>query len=238
MTCKNCNYEVNHKYCSNCGQPVKLKRVDGSYIRQELGDILNLDKGFFYTAKEVFIRPGKTVRGFLEESRTKLVKPIPFLIITSLIYTLINQYFNIEEQYIHAEITNASTVDSIIRWIQNNYGFTNILMGVFIAFLLKLFFKKYIYNYYETLILLCFIMGNSMLIIAFFSLLQGITSIDLLQFGGVLFIVYILYAITDFYDRRKIINYIKALSAYLLGSIIFFSLAISIGLIIDLLFSK
>ena len=57
-----------------------LKRIDRRYISHEIEHVLHLDRGFFYTVKELFLRPGKAVREFLFEDRKKLVKPVLFLI--------------------------------------------------------------------------------------------------------------------------------------------------------------
>ncbi len=233
--CKNCNSKISGNFCSNCGQPSLLRRIDGRYIRDEIGHILHFDKGIFYTIKELFIRPGKNVREFLTDNRNRLVKPIFFIIVTSLIYTVINHYFGIEEQYIQQSGLENTTIGKIIKWMQEHYGYGNILMGIFIAFFIKLFFRKSKYNFYEILILLCFVMGIAMLIYSFFALLQGVFNISLFQIGGLFAFTYTTFAIADFYDRTKVKNYFKAFAAYMIGMICSFVALIAIGLIIDLI---
>lgn len=212
-----------------------LDRIDGKYIWREIISVLNFDKGIFYTIKEIFLRPGKTIREFLLYDRKRLVKPILFIIITSLIYAIINHYFKIEEQYIQQSGLENSTIGKLIKWIQNNYGYANILMGVFIAFFIKLFFRKFDYNFYEILILLCFVMGIGMLFFSIFSLIQGIFNIELFQIGGLAAFVYTTFAIADFYDKTKITNYFKSFAAYMVGMISFSLTIVFIGLTIDLI---
>lgn len=212
-----------------------LDRIDGKYIWREIISVLNFDKGIFYTIKEIFLRPGKTIREFLLYDRKRLVKPILFIIITSLIYAIINHYFKIEEQYIQQSGLENSTIGKLIKWIQNNYGYANILMGVFIAFFIKLFFRKFDYNFYEILILLCFVMGIGMLFFLIFSLIQGIFNIELFQIGGLAAFVYTTFAIADFYDKTKITNYFKSFAAYMVGMISFSLTIVFIGLTIDLI---
>jgi Protein of unknown function (DUF3667) len=234
MNCKNCNNEANHNYCPNCGQPIKLQRINRHYIVYEIGQVLNFEKGFFYTIRELLIRPGKSVSSFLTESRIRLIKPIIFVIVTSLIYSLVNSFFLIEDSYIkYGE--NKSTIVSIFKWVQSNYGYANIIMGVFIAPWIKLFFRKYDYNFYEILILLCFVTGMGMLIFAFFAFLQGLTKIDLMGIASIVGIVYITWAIGQFFDIKKLINYLKAFAAYMLGAITSMFFAIAIGILIDTL---
>lgn len=234
-TCKNCKAELKGNFCSNCGQPSKLKRIDGNYVRQEIGHILHFDKGILYTIKELFLRPGKNVREFLIDNRNRLVKPIIFIIVTSLIYSIINHYFHIEEQYIQQDGLENSTIGKMIKWIQEHYGYANILMAIFIAFFIKLFFRKSNYNFYEILILLCFVMGIGMLIFSLFSLIQGVSHIELFQLGGLIAFVYTTFAIADFFDKKKVKNYFKSFAAYMIGMLFCFVTVVIVGLIIDLI---
>ncbi len=233
--CKTCNTELSGKYCSDCGQPFELKRIDANYIKHEIEHVLHFEKGIFYTIKELIIRPGKNVREFFTENRNRLVKPIIFIIITSLIYTIINHYFHIEEQYIQQDGLDHSTIGKMMIWVQEHYGYANIILGIFIAFFIKLFFRKSYYNIYEIIILLCFIMGISMLIYSIFAAIQGLFHINIIQIGGILALVYTTFAIADFFDKTKVKNYFKALAAYILGMIAFLLSITLIGLSIDLI---
>lgn len=235
MNCKNCGTELHQNYCPNCGQPRELKRIGGKYILHEIQDVLNFERGILFTIKELLIRPGENVRGFISENRSRLVKPILFIIVTSLIYSLINQFFHIEDSYIQFEEANQSTTGIIFQWIQDHYGYANIIMGIFIAFWTKLFFKKYGYNFFEILILLCFIMGVGMLIYSVFALFQGLTQIDLMQIAGILGFIYSAWAMGQFFDKSKFSNYVKAFLSYFLGFLTFSIAAVLLGTVIDLI---
>ena len=234
MICKNCDTNVNENYCPNCGQSANLKRIDGHYIQHEIEHVLHFEKGILYTIRELLVRPGENVRHFVAEDRSRLVKPIIFVIVTSLIYSLVIHFFHIEDGYVtYGEMGKSATV-SILKWVQNHYGYANIMIGVFIAFWTKIFFKKYGYNFYEILILLCYVMGVGMLFYAVFALLQGLTHLDMMQIAGMVGIGYCSWAIAQFFDKRKPINYIKALVAYMLGMVTSVLTAILIGTSIDL----
>lgn len=234
----NCNNELNGNYCSNCGQPTQLKRIDAHYIKHELEHILHVEKGILYTIKELFLKPGNSVRVFFTENRNRLVKPIIFIIITSLVYTLANNYFHIEDQYIKYEDGNSATVSTtaaLFKWVQSHYGYSNIIMGLFIAIYIQLFFKKSDYNFYEILILLCFIMGMGMLILSIFAILQGLFQFKTMQFAALAFLIYTIFAIADFFDKRRIKSYVKAFAAYILGTLTCFLLLLVLGNSIDLI---
>lgn len=235
-TCTNCSNELAGKYCANCGQPAQLKRIDGHYIQHEIEHILHFDKGILYTIKELLIRPGKNIKAFISDDRSRLVKPVIFIIITSLIYTTINHFFHVEDGYISIHEIKSTAITAIFSWIQSHYGYANIIMGVFIAAWLKLFFKKYDYNFFEILILLCFVIGVAMLILALFALIQGVTKISLMQYSGMISFGYITWAIGQFFDQKRTSSYIKAAIAYLLGMLTSMITALLIGYLIDTIF--
>nr|WP_315158501.1 DUF3667 domain-containing protein [uncultured Flavobacterium sp.] len=238
MDCKNCNKEVNSKFCPECGQPTNLKRIDGKYIIHEIEHVLHFERGILYTIRELSTNPGQNIRNYLLENRSRLVKPIIFIIITSLIYTILNHLFHIEDGYVkfqEAKDETSSTVASIVKWVQGHYGYANIMMGVFIALWLKVFFKKSNYNFFEILIMLCFVMGMGMLIFSIFVIVQGITHFNLMTIAGVIGIAYCVWAIGQFYDKKKPVSYIKGLFAYILGMITFWIFPVLIGTIIDLI---
>ncbi|WP_353484164.1 DUF3667 domain-containing protein [Haliscomenobacter sp.] len=235
MNCKNCQTEVNLNYCPECGQPVSLNRINGHYVIHEIVEVLICEKGILYTIRELLTRPGENIRHFLTENRSRLVKPIIFILVTSLLYTLVNHFFHIEEGYVQFDLGTKSSIGIIFKWIQHDYGYANIIMGIFIAIWIKIFFRKYDYNFYEILILLCFVMGIAMLIFTFFALFQGLTKINLMQIAGFLGVAYCTWAIGQFFDKKKPVNFVKAFASYMLGLITFTLTAILLGTLIDLM---
>jgi hypothetical protein len=233
--CRNCNALINDNFCGNCGEPILLKRVDSHYILHEIQHILHFEKGILYTIKELLIRPGKNIKEFITHNRNRLVKPILFIIVTSFIYTLVNHLFHIKAGYVQFDGQQNSATATIFHWIEHNYGYGNILMGMFIAFWLKLFFRKHNYNFFEILILLCFVMGIGMLIFSVSALLEGLTHQSLMGISAVTGITYITWAIGQFFERKKISSYLKALAAYILGMITFSASALLLGFLIDAL---
>ncbi len=219
-----------------------LKRIDRKYILSELISILNLEKGIFYTIKEILIRPGKSVQHFIQKDRNKLVKPITFVIFCSLIYTIAQQYLvnndfldQFGSGYTDTLGVKNSALVNMFAWIKNNYGYTNIFLSVFIALWTKLFFKKFNYNLYEILTFLLYVMGISTLIYTLFMVLEILTDYRLLYWGGIVGFIYSSWAIGQFYNKTKVISYFKGATANLLGMITFYFLTIILGTTIDLI---
>lgn len=233
MICNNCNTEINSNFCSNCGQPKSLKRINGKYIIHEIEHVLHFERGILFTVKELCFNPGQTIRKYINENRSRLVKPVIFIILTSLIYTLISHFFHIEEEYVNYNGLENSAIAAMMQWIQANYGYASILTGIFIAIWLKVFFKKYGYNFFELLIMLCFVQGISMLIFAVFAFAEGLLHFKLLNIAGIIGVIYLMWAIGNFFEAKKISNYVKALISFLLGTITFYIIIFTIGITID-----
>lgn len=212
---------MNEEFCSNCKQNVKPKRIDGHYILHEIEHVLHFERGILYTIRELLIRPGENIRHFISENRSRLVKPVIFIIVASLIYTLINHFFHIEDGYMKIDDVKDSPLHSINGWVQSHYGYSNIIMGGFIAFWLKIFFRKYDYNFFEILILLCFILGMEMLIFSVFAIFEGLTKYHLMQIAAIFAFVYFSWAVGSFFDKSRVASYFKALVSYILGMITF-----------------
>lgn len=235
MICRKCHSETGSNFCPDCGNPVNVVRIDRKYIAKELGSVLNFDKGILFTIKELFIRPGQNIIDFIHYDRNRLVKPVVFLIICSLAYTLAQRFLQFEDAYVNAGGFGESALTNIFSWIQANYGYANILMAVFIALWIKVLFRRYEYNIFEILILLCFVMGIGMLIYSVFGILESLTELRVLHFGGMAGVVYCSWAIGQFFDKQKKVNYVKGFLAYLLGMTMFFFVATILGIGVDLL---
>lgn len=232
--CEQCQNELTGNFCSNCGSAQVLKRIDGTFILSEILSILNFDKGILYTIRELLTRPGQNIRDFIHRERRRLVKPIFFMIICSVVYTATQQFVHFEDKYITVTGFDESATASIFNWIQNNYGYGNILMAIFIAFWIKVFFKKYDYNFFEILTLLCFVIGMGMLIYTIFGVAESLSKVKVMYLGGLVGFVYFSWAIGQFFDERKKINFLKGFLSYFLGMLSFTLVAIITGIAIDL----
>lgn len=224
---------MNEEFCSNCQQNIKPKRIDGRYILHEIEHVLHFERGILYTIRELLIRPGENIRNFIRENRSRLVKPVIFIIVTSLIYTLINHFFHIEDSYMKMEDGKGVKLNAINHWVQSHYGYSNIIMGAFIAFWLKIFFRKYDYNFFEILILLCFILGMEMLMFSVFAIFEGLTKYHLMKIAAMIVFVYFSWAVGQFFDKNRAVSYFKALVSYILGMITFGLSIIILGILMN-----
>jgi len=220
-TCRVCNEPVDLNYCPNCGQSAKLKRIDHRYVIQELGDFFFANKGMIYTIKNVFIRPGKSVKQFITEDRYRFVKPITFLFLTTLVYALVAHLFNIsleDVSPIKVDTGEDAPVSYFANWIMGNPRYTVTMIVLFVALWVKIFFRKAGYNYFEIFILMCFISGITTLIDTVGVMIQGLTHLKS-SYISIIGIIFHIWAIGQFFDQKKVSGYIKAFLSYTLGAL-------------------
>lgn len=231
--CSSCQEVLHGNYCAACGTQKSLKRIDGAYVARQVSTVLNFDKGFFYTIRELLVRPGGTVSTFILTDRNRLVKPIVFIIICSLIYTLTQRILLFEDGYINYAREDGSMASVLFGWLSNNYGYTNILISIFTALWIKLFYWKRDVNFFEVLILLCFVMGMCMLIFTLFGIVDSFTELKAMDVGSILGVGYFSWAVGQFFGKRAIFNYVKALLSFFLGLISFSLIILLLGRVID-----
>ena len=238
IKCHRCSALVTTNFCPHCGCPRTPKRIDSRFLLGELGSIFNFQKGIFYTLKELLIRPGKSIRVYMHEDRAKLVKPISFIILCSLIYTVAQRNLGFQDGYMNFTDVEgmAPAVSAIMSWLSANYGFTNILVAVCIAFWVKLLFWKHpYYNLFEILILLYFVIGVEMLLITMFGTIEGVTSWPVVDDGGVvLATLYVGWAIGQFFEDWRVWNILKGVFCYFLSLFTFIFVAIAIGVFVQM----
>ncbi|MBB1139233.1 DUF3667 domain-containing protein [Myroides sp. WP-1] len=237
--CLSCNLEESGKFCSNCGQSLSIERIDRKYAIQELMKLTGYEKGFVYTVIALALRPGKVIRQYLDEDRQRITQPITFLILTSLIYTVVGHYF--KSDLIHTGMMKTMYGDSYIFklsfWVQQNYGYANLLMLVPITFWTRLLFNEHKYNTYETFVVTSLIMAEGMLLYTLQVALNFVfpKAILLNEFiTAVVLFFYVGWAIGRFYGGTRR-SYWKGFFSYLLGVITFQILIVVFGVLADII---
>ncbi len=240
--CINCGTFANDHFCSNCGHNQELKRIDKNYAFQELSKLVGFEKGFIFTSKELLLHPGAVIREYIHTNRQKITKPLTYLILASVIYTLISQYFKLD--VVHSDFSKKfygnSSLGNINNWVQNNYGYANIIMILPITLWTKLFFKEYKYNFYETFVVISLVMGFGMLIFSLEPIIDRLFPSYFILINGLVGFISFIYAswgIGQFYGK-SVSNYLKAFLSYFLGFITFQFVISFIAIVYDVFLKK
>lgn len=89
MTCVNCGTQSDGNYCSNCGQPLHVKRIR---LKDAWDDIWEHISGFdgklFRTFKDLTLRPGFAAREFINGNRARYYGPVGYYLLMITVFLL------------------------------------------------------------------------------------------------------------------------------------------------------
>lgn len=204
-SCKNCNKELTsgQNYCPECGQNTDIHRINFHFLLHEVQHgIFHVDGGILYTIKELFTRPGHSIREYLEGKRKKHFKPVLLIMILGTITALINHWIlgrsifvsSVQEKELQnlekaqARVTKSGDADqqaavNILskftkyfmegsEWVNSHYAITMLFLIPIFALGLYLGFKKYKINFWEWLVACTFMTAQTMIVLIVSNLLS------------------------------------------------------------------
>ena len=116
------------------------------------------------------------------------------------------------------------------EWTNTNIGYAQLIMGIFIALWIKVFFRKFKYNIYEILVLLSYVLGEALFIFGCFIIIANVFNSEMIATIGIItYFIYIIWAIGQFFGERRFINYIKSIFVYVLGNASYLTVLILIA---------
>jgi Protein of unknown function (DUF3667) len=172
INCKNCKTTFEGNYCNKCGQTANTHEINFHSILHEVQHtFLHIDKGILYTTKQLLIRPGHTIRDYLNGKRVEHFKPFSYILILSTVYalltkasqkvTIIEEFFKgFSEGTSRETNANASAFTSSIQWLQHHYAYTTLLTIPIVSLASYWAFKKCKYNYFQHLIINSYTAGQ------------------------------------------------------------------------------
>lgn len=154
ITCKNCNHHFEGKFCNNCGQSADTNRLDYKFLFKNLRKnfLKYFHGGIFYSARQLFTRPGHTIREYIEGKRVKHFEPISLLLTLATLYGLLYHTFGIN---LFIDVSNSSSASQttnmnlINKWFSNNYSLATLLSIPIYSIASFIVFRKQHYNFIE-----------------------------------------------------------------------------------------
>lgn len=167
-TCPNCNAVIVDNFCSSCGQK-KFKRIDRKYVIDELQyTVFHTNKGLFYSIKKILQNPGKTAREYIEGNRVNHYKPVLLVFLLSGISAFISYkilgFNEILNSYFNKGDINAKFMNEFMSFISSYNSFLMLLLVPLFAITTKIAFRKWGQNYYEHVVMNCYIVSSYTLV--------------------------------------------------------------------------
>ncbi|MBD0260900.1 MAG: DUF3667 domain-containing protein, partial [Cytophagales bacterium] len=119
--CKNCAHCLEGQYCCHCGQSAGTSRImTEEVLKDALFSVVKVNRGFLFTAKELSLRPGKAVQGYLTGHRVNYYSPHKYLFFIGAITSfLTSRFHSFSGEYTSAGAFNGSLhafLDAFFRY--------------------------------------------------------------------------------------------------------------------------
>ena len=252
MNCKNCGNSVTENFCSKCGQRKSVSAISFRTLKDEFqNNIFQINRGFLFTIKELFVRPGHAIRDFIDGKRKPFYKPLSFLLVTTTIYIFVSYLLNVDsflaeilnnvkEGFDNANQEKAKfklTDGGIFDWLKTNQTYLVFLFVPIYSLASYIAFFKTKYNFYEHIVLQLYITGQQFTMIMLFTCTfffnQEILTIAILVSS----IGYSLLTYWQFFKGKRFVNiFLRYILIQILFYILYFIIsfaAILIGAIIS-----
>ncbi|MEZ5044572.1 MAG: DUF3667 domain-containing protein [Saprospiraceae bacterium] len=241
MNCKNCGYRIDGKFCSHCGQNAKVDRINFSNFLNEVTEsVFQINKGFFYTLRELFVRPGSSLKEFLNGQRKNHFKPIAYVLTLSTLYFLIAQITNQNtwmDDLISGWINGATGHPQVVQapiiliWFSKNYAYLSLLLLPIFSLASYLSFIKSDTNYLEHIVINSYITGQQAVFYSMFAIVKMVIESDVIEvFSLFVAISYTYWVFWQFFSKgNRMINILCTIMTYILY------LLFSIGLLFALM---
>ncbi len=206
------------------------ERITLRTILNELLMLANLEKGIGYTIKALAFFPGRAIREYLFEDRSRMTKPFPFLVLVVAVATFMTTQFLINGEELWQDAQDDIDMKNlpeqaaiILHWLVvgvNKYMNLFFLSSLpFLALGTYLFFGDKGYNLAEHLVINCYIYSfQTFLYIIFIPFIKFSGLAGLLL--GALIGAYTFFAYIRTFGQRFWPGFWKSIGAYFLSQVI------------------
>jgi len=199
---------------------ISIPRLWNSFL-----EVLNLEKGFLLTVKDLAVQPGKMIRDYLfTEKRFDYAKPFSFLLLTTAIGTLLTVKIlaytqGQTETQIHQQFPEEmwSFVQQATDLLSEYYNLYQVSQIPIYALGTYLLFRTVRYNYAEHLILNCYLTAfSTLLFIVVFPIF--FISPNLMSAFLIPIFIYQIYFYYRIFQEKLLLSIGKTILVYLIVS--------------------
>jgi hypothetical protein len=175
--CANCALAIagpEQKFCPACGQDTPAHRIDWHFLGHEFEHtVLHMDRGIFYSLKQLMLRPGHLMRDYIQGRRAGQVKPLLLLTMMAAVVVVLSKYLTGHEVMVagsvgqpvggdataialQAQFVKASM--AVTEWMSLHFAASTLLLLPFEAAAFRLAFLRVgRLNYPEWLVIATFL---------------------------------------------------------------------------------
>ncbi|MDP2209534.1 MAG: DUF3667 domain-containing protein [Bacteroidota bacterium] len=172
MNCLHCNSKADGSFCQNCGQKTTTHRflLKHMITHDFVHGVFHLDKGFLFTIKELFTRPGHSIRDYIQGKRAKHFNCFTLLILIITVGHIVGEYSTVRL----ADFASSDSKEFVteLETATTTYPKLFVLLTIPIYGLISfLWFRTSKQNYTEHVILNSYKSAGELLIASLFTIL-------------------------------------------------------------------
>jgi hypothetical protein len=177
IICKNCQHHFKGNFCPHCGQSAKVEAIGVKYFLHDIPhSVFHIDKGFAYTFKELLLRPGKTLREYLDGKRVKHFKPFAYVLLMATLYILATNFLHIITIAIGKQYGLKVTFNETLFY-KKYLGIFFFIMIPFVSVTTWLVLIKEKYNYWEHFLVNTYITAQLSVLLFIIEIYKCITTL-------------------------------------------------------------
>jgi hypothetical protein len=162
--CLNCNAPLTTPHCGQCGQSAHVAKFTWRYVLQELpAGIFAWDKGFLYTAKALFTRPGKAIGEYIAGQRIRHFRPLPLLAFCAGILGLLGLNTEVPGELL-GDGEKKQAVQQVTNWINAHYVWVELALLPVMSLSTWIWFRKRGYNLVEHVVINAFLASQRLIL--------------------------------------------------------------------------
>jgi len=152
--CLNCNHSAAQNYCPNCGQKNSTHRYSLKHFFEHdfVHGVWHVDKGVLFTVKELFTRPGNSVREYVQGKRVNYFSFVTLILLIMGVSSVLGHYSHVKLTDLVPESSRA-VMTPLEQFISKYPKIVLLITIPLYSFFSFIFFRKSGYNYSEHLVL-------------------------------------------------------------------------------------
>lgn len=232
VNCPNCRTALQGPICHQCGQKARTGRwTVRVLIRQFIQQLTDIEKGFLFTIKMMFVAPGVLVRNYWSGKTVNYYGPFKYLLIWTAVNLAVSFWLDIDDLLQQSlqpaaleQNLSAAEIEAADQQFDSWLNVLVLLLIPVFSFFTQKLFSKGKYNYAENVIMNAYMFGQQ-------SMISTLTQFIFFLFPS-LFVLYIgfnfsvsllynTYVFKQVFQENTWITLLKALLIGILGLIVF-----------------
>ena len=188
--------------------------------------LTHVEQGLWRTIIDLGVAPGKMLHNFLAGERRPYQKPFSFLLIGTGLFAIVMLFFHKYYLVPHPLTEEDKLYNTVFIMESKYYSWLQLLLLPLYGFVAYMVFKKASYNYGEWIVVCCYVISFTLLLIIPFYILDSLIHLPrtvhhFIQLG--ILLVYTLYSLNSFLKyKMNRLRYLLILVCVVIDYFIFF----------------